>query len=69
MRSFLRFALSFFALCLVLVGITYFFGPSSFREALRSDESAVGQVKPTDTLMDNSDSTGSPDSQPQRAGR
>jgi uncharacterized protein YjeT (DUF2065 family) len=50
MQSWFKYALSFFALVLLLSGFIYVLGPSSTRQAARSGESPVGQLSPNSTL-------------------
>jgi hypothetical protein len=51
MKSFLRLAVSFFLLCLVIFVFGFFFGPASIRNAFRDPSTPVGQLKTTDTLV------------------
>lgn len=44
MRSFVRLAVSFFVLCLLIFLFVYVFGPPKFREAVRAGHSPVGQL-------------------------
>lgn len=52
MSAWFRLTMSFFILVLLLFALAMFFGPESFRQALREDESPVGQLKASDTLDD-----------------
>lgn len=51
MRAFLRFAISFFVLCLVVFSFAYFLGPMQIRQAFHQSASPVGQLKSTDSLQ------------------
>jgi hypothetical protein len=51
MKSFIKMAVSFFVLCLVLFSFAYFLGPVSVRESFRRNASPVGQLKASDTLV------------------
>lgn len=44
MKTWLKYAVSFFALVLVLAGFVYAFGPASTRQAARSGEMQTGQL-------------------------
>lgn len=50
MKAFVRFAVSFFVLCLILFSAVYFFGPPSMREAIRMPASPVGQLDSNATV-------------------
>jgi hypothetical protein len=44
MQTWAKYALSFFALILILTGFIFAFGPASTRQAYRSGEMATGQL-------------------------
>ena len=44
MKWFMRFAISFFILCLVIFSFAYFFGPQSIRQSIKNPASPVGQL-------------------------
>jgi hypothetical protein len=51
MKSFMRMAIGFFVLCLVIFSFAYFFGPEAVRDSFHNSGSPVGQLKASDTLV------------------
>lgn len=64
MQTWAKYAISFFALILILTGFIYWFGPASTRQAFRSGETQTGQLRADAQLETPGEPTISGTSQP-----